>query len=171
MFVVVDVESDGGIQGTHSLVCFGAVIVEPGLKRTFYGKVKPISDIYIPNALAVSGFSREEHLTFDDPQIVFLEFQKWLNENCKDSRPVLISDNNGYDAAFVNWYFLTYVGTNPFGWSSRRIGDLFAGATGNMYFKWKKHRITPHSHMPVDDAVANAEALLYLQKTYGLKIY
>ena len=33
--------------GTNSMVCFGAVIVEDGLKRTFYGKTRPISSEYI----------------------------------------------------------------------------------------------------------------------------
>jgi hypothetical protein len=33
-YVMVDVESDGPIPGDYSLVCFGAVIVEPALDRT-----------------------------------------------------------------------------------------------------------------------------------------
>ncbi len=170
MLISVDVESDGPIQGVHSLVCFGAVIVEDGLKRTFYGKTKPISQSYIPSALAVSGFSREEHEAFDDPQEVFLAFQKWLQENCNGKKPTLISDNNGYDAGWINWYFCNFVGSNPFGWSSRRIADLFSGATGDMRYRWKKHRITKHTHNPVDDAKGNAEALLYLKKNYNIKL-
>ena len=65
---------------------------------------------------------------------------------------------------------LTYVGKNPFGWSSRRIGDLFCGFYNDMFYKWKKHRITSHTHNPVDDAKGNAEALLYL-KSQGFKLY
>ncbi|TWT61523.1 hypothetical protein Pan54_22590 [Rubinisphaera italica] len=59
---MVDIESDGPIPGDYSMVCFGAVIVEPELKRTFYGKLKPISEQFNPDALAVSGFTREECL-------------------------------------------------------------------------------------------------------------
>ncbi len=58
-YVMIDVESDGPIPGDYSMVCFGAVIVEPGLNRTFYRRLKPISDQFIPEALAISGFSRE----------------------------------------------------------------------------------------------------------------
>ena len=165
---IVDVESDGGLLGTHSMVCFGVVKFTPELDTTFYGQTRPISDIYEENALAVSGFSREEHLKFDDPAIVMLEFEAWLKANSKN-RPILISDNNGYDASWINWYFLTYLGKNPFGWSSRRIGDLYCGMQMDMWAAWKKLRKTKHSHHPVDDAMGNAEALLKM-KEMGLKI-
>lgn len=167
--IVVDVESDGNLLGTNSMVCFGAVVVEEGLERTFYGQTTPISEKYNPEALAISGFSREEHKKFKDPLYTMYEFYNWLMENT-NGKPILISDNNGYDASWINWYMLTYVGKNPFGWSSRRIGDLFCGFYNDMFYKWKKHRITSHTHNPVDDAKGNAEALLYL-KSQGFKLY
>ena len=64
---MVDIESDGPIPGDYSMICFGAVVVEPGLNRTFYGKLRPISEKFIPEALAVSGFTREHVLAFDAP--------------------------------------------------------------------------------------------------------
>ena len=165
---VVDVESDGGLLGVNSMVCFGVVKLTPELDTTFYGQTKPISKQYESEALAVSGFSRKEHLKFDDPAIVMIEFEAWLKANSKN-RPILISDNNGYDASWINWYFLTYLGKNPFGWSSRRIGDLYCGMKMDMWAGWKKLRTTRHTHHPVDDAMGNAEALLKM-KEMGLKI-
>lgn len=165
---VVDVESDGGLLGRNSMVCFGVVKLTPELDTTFYGKTAPISEFYDEKALAISGFSREEHLKFDDPAIVMIEFEGWLKTNSK-GRPILISDNNGYDASWINWYFLTYLGKNPFGWSSRRIGDLYCGMQKDTWASWKKLRNTKHTHNPVDDAMGNAEALLKM-KEMGLKI-
>lgn len=167
-YIVVDVESDGPLLGTNSMVCFGAVVVEPSLSKTFYGKTKPISPKFDPEALAISGFSREEHEQFENPEKVFKEFEAWIEKNSK-GRPVLISDNNSYDASWINWYFHTYLGKNPFGWSSRRIGDMFCGFYNDPFYRWKKHRKTSHTHHPVDDAKGNAEALLYLQDR-GFKI-
>jgi hypothetical protein len=167
-YVMVDVESDGPIQGVHSMVCFGAVIVEDGLKRTFYGKTRPISNEYQPDALAISGFSREEHEKFDDPKEVMEQFENWLKDNVK-GKPIFISDNNGYDAAWINWYFHKFLGGNPFGWSSRRMSDLICGYENDMYFKWKHFKDTVHDHNPVNDAKGNAEVLLKFQKK-GLKI-
>ena len=66
-YIVVDVEADGPIPGDYSMVCFGAIVVEPVLARTFYGRLKPISEKWLPDALAVSGFSRAETLAFDEP--------------------------------------------------------------------------------------------------------
>lgn len=167
-YIVVDVESDGQVIGDNSMVCFGAVIVEPSLKKTFYGKTKPISNIWVPDALAVSGFSREEHLKFDDPAKVMKEFAEWIKKFSVSS-PILISDNNGYDASWINYYFHKFYGSNPFGWSSRRIGDLYCGIKMDARANWKHLRKTRHDHNPVNDALGNAEALLEMQKM-GLKI-
>jgi hypothetical protein len=149
------------------MVCFGAVVVDEKLDKTFYGQTKPISDIWLPDALAISGFSREEHEKFDDPKEVMEKFAMWIKENVK-GHPIFISDNNGYDASFINYYFHYFTGNNPFGWSSRRIGDLYCGMVKDTFAQWKHLRVTNHSHHPVDDAKGNAEVLLKM-KEMGLK--
>lgn len=171
-YIVVDVEADGNLLGLNSMVCFGAVLIdkEGKLDQTFYGKTAPISDYFDSEALAISGFSREEHLKFDNPLEVMTNFKLWIEEHSK-GKPILLSDNNGFDASWINWYFIKYLGENPFGWSSRRIGDMFAGFMNNSHYKWKQHRITKHTHNPVDDAKGNAEALLWLKnKGFNIKL-
>ena len=173
-YIVTDVESDGQIIGINSMVCFGAVIVEPSLSKTFYGQVRPISKQFDPEALAISGLSRKEHEAFDDPFDVMPKFAKWIKENSK-GQPILISDNNGYDASWINYYFHMFnlvedkKKANPLGWSSRRIGDLYCGLVKDSRAQWKHLRKTKHTHHPVDDAKGNAEAILEMQKM-GLKI-
>jgi len=167
-YVVVDCESDGPIPGKYSLVSFGAVIVEKSLTKTFYAETKPISDIWIPEALAISGFTREQHLAFPEPKEAMIRFKKWLQENSK-GHPVFISDNNGYDWIFICWYFHTYLGENPFGYSSQNIGSIYKGMVKDTSKNFKHLRKTKHSHHPVDDCIGNAEALLEMQKM-GLKI-
>lgn len=44
-WIMVDIEADGPIPGDYSMVSFGAVVVEPGLERTFYGELRPISEV------------------------------------------------------------------------------------------------------------------------------
>ncbi len=58
-YYVIDVESNGPILSKHSMVCFGAVRLDNELKTTFYGQTRPISDYYNEEALAISGFSRQ----------------------------------------------------------------------------------------------------------------
>jgi len=48
VYVSTDIEADGPIPGDYSMIALGAVIVEPGLQRTFHGKLR----------LNVSYFSR-----------------------------------------------------------------------------------------------------------------
>ncbi len=166
--VSVDVECDGPIIGRHSCISFGAVIVETGLVRTFYREIKPIWPDYVPDALAVSGFTRSETMTFGDPKLAMLDFDNWLMLNIK-GKPILWADNNGFDASWINWYFHTYIDRNPFGWSSRRIGDVYCGMTKNVRDKWKHLRKTKHEHNALGDAMGNAEALLAMQEL-GLKM-
>jgi hypothetical protein len=168
-YIMVDVESDGPIPGDYSMICFGAVVVEDGFKKTFYGKLKPISEKYIPEALSISGFTREETTHFDDPIEVMNDFASWLKQNSKD-RPMFISDNNGYDWMFICWYFHHFIGKNPFGYSSQNLGSLYKGIIKDTTKNFKHLRRTSHSHYPVDDAIGNAEAFMTLIKDYQLKI-
>ena len=167
-YVMVDIESDGPIPGDFSMVCFGAVIVEPGLNRNFYGQLKPTSETFVPEALAVSGFSREQCLDFDEPKLVMERFDAWLKENCQ-GRMLFVSDNNGFDWQFINWYFHHFTGKNPFGFSSTNLGSLYKGFKQDTFVNFKHLRKTKHTHHPVDDAKGNAEALLQM-KELGLKI-
>ncbi len=169
-YVIVDVESDGPIPAEFSMVCFGAVLFNDRLDQDFYGRIRPISERFIPEALAVSGFTREQHLAFEDPKTVMESFAQWLDQHTK-GRPVFVSDNLAYDWQFINYYFHRFLGKNPFGFSGRRIGDLYAGLVkdASKATEWKKFRRTAHTHNPVDDARGNAEALNKF-KELGLKI-
>lgn len=167
-YVIVDVEADGPCPGDFSMVCFGAVIVEPALNRTFYGRLCPVSEKFVPEALVVSGFSREQCLTFDEPRGVMERFAAWLGTNAR-GRCIFVSDNNGFDWQFINWYFHHFVGRNPFGHSSMNLGSLYKGMQRDTSANFKHLRKTAHTHHPVDDARGNAEALLRM-KEMGLKI-
>lgn len=168
--VIVDVEADGPVPGDYSMVCFGAVLFDERLDTTFYGKTRPISDRYLPDSLVVSGFSRKDHLAFGDPKQVMEAFASWIEGNSK-GRAVFVSDNLAFDWQFINYYFHHFLGRNPFGFSGRRIGDLYAGLMkdAGKATEWKKYRSTPHTHNPVDDARGNAEALRKFRE-FGLKI-
>jgi hypothetical protein len=168
-YIMVDIESDGPIPGDFSMISFGAVLVQDGLDKTFYGQLKPISENYIPEALAVSGHTREEVLLFDDPATVMANFATWIKTVCKD-QPIFISDNNGFDWMFICWYFHHFTGKNPFGFSSQNLGSLYKGMVKDMFKNFKHLRKTAHTHHPVDDAKGNAEALLTLKREQELKI-
>ena len=167
-YFMIDIEADGPIPGDFSMVCFGAVIVEENPQQTFYGRLKPISEKWIPEALKVSGFTREETMAFEEPTTVMTNFAYWIKEKTIGS-PMFISDNNGFDWQFINWYFHHFLGNNPFGFSSTNLGSLYKGLIKDTHKNFKHLRKTKHTHNPVDDAMGNVEAFLHMKNDMGLK--
>src|SRR5688500_8448262 len=108
-YVMVDVETDGPIPADYSMICLGAVVVDESLDKRFYGQLKPISEQWIPESLKISGFSRNQTQQFDDPKEVMEKFSAWIEVSCAGT-PLFISDNNGFDWQFVNYYFHHFLG-------------------------------------------------------------
>lgn len=171
MYIMVDVESDGPIPGPYSMISFGAVVCRD-TSQTFYGKLRPISANWIPAALAISGFTREQVMEFPTAESEMIRFLQWLNEIRPHGKDWLrfISDNNGYDWQFINWYLWTFCNENPFGHSSTNLGSLYKGLVKDDFKNFKHLRKTKHTHNPVDDATGNVEALQYMKEQMGLKI-
>ena len=171
-WISVDVESDGHCPGTdmYSMISLGAVVVDRNLDKTFYAEFAPISKIWIPEALAVSRISREQHEAYPTPYLGAEAFAEWLRNI--GEQVIFVSDNPAFDWQFVNYYLHKYVGRNPFGFSGRRIGDIYSGLVKDVRraSEWKKHRITKHTHNPVDDAKGNAEALIWMHDNLGLNV-
>ena len=168
-YFMVDVEADGPVPSDYSMICLGAVLVEEALGTVFYGRLRPVSEKWIPESLAVSGFTRGQTLEFDDPQRVMRDFDSWIRAHSK-GRPQFISDNNGFDWQFVNWYFHHYCGGNPFGHTSINLGSLYKGLVRDVFLNFKHLKNTPHTHNPVDDAMGNAEAFLKMIGEHRMKI-
>ncbi len=170
LFIVVDVEADGPCPGKYSMVSLGAVVVKDNLTDTFYGEFAPVSEDWIPEALAVSGKSRKEHEDMQGAPVDTIRFLQWIDAMKKKYNAYSVtmwSDNPAFDWQWVNYYIYTFGGVerSPLGYSARRIGDFYSGIMGSVSGKtnkeWKrKYRKTKHTHHPVDDAKGNAEALL-----------
>lgn len=165
---MVDVEADGPYPPRYSMVSFGAVCVE-NTNIKYYAQLHPISNEYLPEALNVGGYTREETLTFANPQRVMLDFEMWIRNNAGSSRPMFISDNNGFDWQFMNYYLWEYTSNNPFGHSSTNLGSLYKGMVKDAFKSFKHLRKTKHTHHPVDDCLGNIEALLEMRKM-GLRL-
>ena len=173
-YFMIDVETDGPVPGTEdfSMIMIGAVIVREPLETspTFHGKLRPISPRWDPEALAVTGITREETLLFDDPVDVVGNFEAWVNDNSRGKRAQFISDNNGFDYMFATWYLYHFLGRSPFRHTSTNLGSLYKGLVGDTFKNFKHLRKTTHTHNPVDDAMGNAEALVTLKRNHGLNI-
>lgn len=96
-------------------------------------------------------------------------FADWVQASSK-GKPFFISDNNGFDWQFVNWYCHHFLGFNPFGHTSTNLGSLYKGLVKDTFVNFKHLRETAHTHHALDDARGNAEALLRMKSEFGLKI-
>lgn len=136
--IFVDCEANGKSPSTGRLTEFGAAIYPS--KATFHG------------VLVGKGLAEEKE--------IFAKFDKWITEVTKGEKPIFVSDNPAFDWQWINDGFWKTIAKNPFGHSGRRIGDFYAGLVGNFMDSnsWKKLRITPHDHNPVNDAMGNLEA-------------
>src|SRR3989338_6780758 len=150
--IFVDCEAEGKSPSTGKMTEFGAVAYPS--KATFHGVlVERKRSEENPKFRIATG------KTFDEKE-VFEKFDKWLTEITKGERPVFVSDNPAFDWQWINDGFWRTIGKNPFGHSARRIGDFYAGLVGDFTnaSSWKKLRVTPHDHNPVNDAMGNLEA-------------
>ena len=149
--VFVDCEATGPCPGKGELTEFGAV--EYATRQTFHGVLLASR----PSA-ANPALSEVTGETFD-PVVDFTAFEVWIRSVTK-GRPIFVSDNPAFDFQWINHGFHHALGRNPFGHSGRRISDFYAGLMGDFSKTqgWKRLRVTPHDHNPVNDAMGNVEA-------------
>lgn len=167
-WIMVDVEADGSCPFIYSMIQIGAVVVDDALDKKFYGTLFPIGKSYNAGALNSIGVSRQETLRYNPADETMGQFQRWVKQ-VGGKRPMFISDNNGFDWQFVNYYFHFYFGSNPFGHSSANLGSLYKGFVKDNFKSFRHLRKTKHTHNALEDAIGNAEAMLEMQRM-GMKI-
>lgn len=149
--VFVDVEATGNSPFSGEMTEFGAVHFNS--RRTFHGVLwDSMPDPDNPAKPVITGQQ------YDGTEVME-SFAVWLDV-VVPGKPSFVSDNPAYDFQWVNYEFDRHLGSNPFGHSGRRISDFWSGMNHNWSNtqKWKRFRITPHDHNPVNDAMGNVEA-------------
>ena len=155
---MVDVEAKGPCPGIGNMTMFGAVTVAKNPQK-FYGKTV-LSE---PERTVDPEIKEEnwEESVNSNPLVVMRRFEDWVSRH-GGFRPMFVSDNNGYDWQWINYYFHYHLGRNPFGHSSTNLGSLYKGLVNNVRKNFKHLRKTKHTHHPVMDAMGNVEAMVSL---------
>lgn len=172
LLLSMDVEASGPAPMHGDMISFAAVVIEDGLSRTFdSGNMQPECEKFSQGAYDSIGMTRTEHL--NAPYVIkerILAFCEWLDTlESSNGRFVMVSDNPGFDFQWMNFELLNHTGEQKLGHSARRIGDVWAGLrkrpreTGS----WRRYRVTPHDHTPLNDCMGNAEAWLTIWQKYG----
>lgn len=167
LYVAVDLEADGPIPGPYSMLSLGmAVVNRPEL--TFYIEMQPMTDDFVPEAMAVNGLDRERlKREAAPPKEAMQAAADWIDGLRKHGRPVFLAAPAVWDGMYLHWYFLRFLGRNPFGVTGSGI-DLRSYWMGAKGVEWRftgkdrvKHDVKlkdlPHTHHALEDAQELAE--------------
>ncbi|MEU9009061.1 exonuclease domain-containing protein [Streptomyces sp. NPDC048479] len=180
LYISVDIEADGPIPGPYSMISFGAAVAgrqdaasytptDPEA-HTFYRELRPISQDFVPEALAVSGLDRDRLVAEgSEPAAAMAEFSAWVREVSstvgEGAQPVMCGYPASYDWTFLYWYLMRFTGVSPFGhsgcldmktlYATKARLPLRAVAKGTMPRGLLSKR--RHTHHALDDAIEQAE--------------
>jgi len=162
-FISVDIETSGPIVGRHSLLAIGACLCDD-VSNTFAREAAPISSEARPEAMAIVGKTLDHFERHGSaPAEVFTALRDWIATVADGAKPVFVGFNAAFDWGFINWYFLTYAGENPFGVAPLDIKAYYAGFAGSSWEDTKSSHIPDrfkaiheHTHDALDDAIEQA---------------
>jgi len=129
--ISVDCETSGSVPGIYSLLTLGACVVDDDSKA-FSASFKPISEAFELDAMKVNGLDLADlAVNGMEPEEALVAFATWISSVLgTDGVPVFVGLAAAFDWQFVNWYFLRFFGTNPFGFAPLDIKALYMGAFG-----------------------------------------
>jgi len=162
IYVATDIEADGPIPGPYSMLSLGMAVVGQS-QLSFYTELKPISDQFVPEALAVNGLDRQRlQREAPDAQTAMSQAADWLNSLSQSGKLVFVAAPVVFDGMFVHWYFMRFVGHNPFAVNGAGIDlrSYWMGARGVTWAETGRSKIRealsvaapPHTHNALDDA-------------------
>jgi DNA polymerase III epsilon subunit-like protein len=164
VYICVDVETAGPIPADYSLLSIGACTVFEPLS-TFYVELQPVNDQSTPEAaqvhklsllrLAVEGIA---------PINAMQRFEAWLAEqSAPPNQPVFVAFNAAFDWMFINYYFIHYLGRNPFGHAALDIKAFYMGQAGVPWSETSWRYVSPQlvegtnlTHHALQDALDQA---------------
>jgi DNA polymerase III epsilon subunit-like protein len=130
-YICVDVETAGPIPGDFSLLSIGACTVFAP-ESTFYIELKPINENLTPESVEVHKLSLPQLMQEGiEPKAALQRFEQWImNATTAGKQPVFVAFNAPFDWMFINYYFIHFLGRNPFGHAALDIKALFMGQAG-----------------------------------------
>ena len=176
IYISADIESDGPIPGTYSMLSFGLAAVATfdgeNVRRldaranAKYWELAPITDRFDAEALAVNGLDRGRLLRLGErPETAMPAAAQWVDAVAAGRRAVLVAYPVAFDWMFLHWYFETFSGSSPFGHSGAvDIRSLYMGAAAVPFAASSKKAIpaalqsrTAHTHHALEDAIEQGQ--------------
>jgi hypothetical protein len=187
VYISADIEADGPVPGRYSMLSFGLCVAatfdgttfeaHDPTAQTFYAEMRPISEQFLPESLAVSGLDRAALVASgESPEVVMTRAGEWVRTVAGDHFPVLAAYPAGFDWVYLYWYFETYADRgSPFRFSSLiDMKTMYATKAGVTYSDVSKPRMPKHllstrehTHNALDDAIEQADLFVNLYRWRG----
>lgn len=186
VYFSVDIETDGPIPGPFSMLSFA--IVPAGVIRdgcfvrsgqdveTLYRELKPISEHFEPEALAVNGLDRKRLVNEGlEAAEAMKQASEFIHQHALGGVPVLVAYPLSFDWSFLYWYFIRFGGTSPFKHSRcfdmktaiAVKGKRAIAKSGHAHLPESLLSSFPHTHNALDDAVSQADVFANLMEWDG----
>jgi DNA polymerase III epsilon subunit-like protein len=172
VYICVDVETSGPVPVDYSLLSIGAcTIYEP--RSTFYVELKPFNENFTSAAADVHKLSFERLLAEGvSPVSAMQSFEDWVARQITPGKvAIFVAFNAAFDWMFVNYYFVHYLGHNPFGHAALDIKAYYMGYAGVPWSQTSWRFISPQftekdslTHHALQDALDQADLFLKILK-------
>lgn len=186
-----DVETDGPIPGPYSMLSFAIVYAgsfdgvdfqrPTNYNRGIYRELKPISEDYQREALAVNGLDRARlQIEGGAPSDVMTDAAEWVRQISGGAKPVLVAYPMSFDWTWLYWYFVRFsrIGS-PFdysrcfdiktAWAVKARQPISESGRSRLPGHLKSHRY--HTHHALDDAIEQAEIFANIFEWGGVDGY
>jgi hypothetical protein len=179
LYFSADVETDGPIPGTYSMLSFGVVALteEGNIVDTFEANLETI-----PGAKQDPGTMswwqnqpkawEQCRKDLQNPTYAMGEFVHWVERTCGDRyKPVMVCMPAGFDFMFLYWYMINFAGRSPFSFSCIDM-KTYAMAmrktdyrkSGKSYWPPRWFSKQPHTHIALDDAKEQGYSFIQMLK-------
>jgi hypothetical protein len=177
VYISADVETDGPIPGSFSMLSFALVYAgsfdgrqfkhPESFDENFYRELRPISKNFQVEALRVNGLDREKLLREGEtPERAMLQAYEWITGIAGGAKPVLVAYPLSFDWAWLYWYFMQFSPKgSPFNHSlCFDMKTAYAVKASVPISEAGRSKILPrllpnrrHTHHALDDAIEQAE--------------
>ena len=165
LYISADIEASGPIPGDYDMISLGLSVVgqEDDPSKCFYIVFKPVTRNSIPEAMKRVGGITFEDMDRDgvDPKEAMQKVAEWVRSvTPRGHRPVQVAWPSSFDFMWTHWYFMHFLGSDPFGHSGVDIRSFAMGRTGLDFEDCGKQALErmgirsryPHTHNALDDA-------------------
>ena len=165
IYVSTDVEADGPIPGSHSMLSFASAAYTPDkqLIGTFSANLELLPDAK-GHPLTMKWWKTEPEAwaacrtELRDPAEAMKAYVKWVKK--LPGKAVFVAYPAGFDFTFMFWYMMRFTGESPFSWSALDMKTFAMALSGLPYRTCIRHKLPkdwfddlPHTHVALDDAL------------------